>query len=501
MTQSTPPMPDVVALLARVKELEEQANAAKALPAVHTVSPSEGDLDASPDLTTFLSPHRPALAVVENNNAIEEEDEKPADLGSLDIDSRWEKYDKPLVAKSQANFKFGEFKKKGLELSKRQLEEFRWRSDCNQACRESVKEVVTRFAVYSGDTLSLAAYKFDLEDLLKSGPVTQSSASSREKNKIIKAYDKHNRQQEPDLRHDKKKWADLVSTAKQSSAALGNKYLGLKSVVKGGKQVVIKRSHSMVDRTDLQSYYKEYIQSVHGAIPLVFREKVGTLISSARTLKHKSSSGGPQVQLENSSLPAIKMISLESEALDNFSSDLQVAEFDGDGGSDGGNEQFATKALLQPKKLRKQTDGKTQTVIVGGKTVKPPKIGTMVDIEIQSKAGPMQWYTGRITAMVETTEDPTKSVYKIGFVDTEKLCFNLVDHFLAREYPALYPIPNWAPGGTKTTKPDDSPARTGTRDRRALKRSAADSKKPAKKSKKAARKQKIDSDDEEDEEV
>ena len=90
----------------------------------------------------------------------------------------------------------------------------------------------------------------------------------------------------------------------------------------------------------------------------------------------------------------------------------------------------------------------------------------MVDIEIQSKDEPMQWYTGRITAMVQTTEDSSKSVYKVGFVDTEKLCFNLVDHFLAREYPALYPIPNWAPGDTKTTQPDDSPARTGTRGQR-----------------------------------
>ena len=87
---------------------------------------------------------------------------------------------------------------------------------------------MTRFSVYSGDTLSLAAYKFDLEDLLKSGPVTEFSSSSREKAKIIRSYDKHIGQQEPDVRHDRKKWADLVSTAKQCFAALGNKYLGLK---------------------------------------------------------------------------------------------------------------------------------------------------------------------------------------------------------------------------------------------------------------------------------
>jgi hypothetical protein len=115
-------MPDVATLMARVKELEGQASAAKALPAVQTVSPSEEDLDASPDLSQFTSPPpRQALAVVVNNNANEEEDEKPADLGSSDIDPRWEKYDKPLVSKSQANFKFGEFKKKDLKLSKKQL--------------------------------------------------------------------------------------------------------------------------------------------------------------------------------------------------------------------------------------------------------------------------------------------------------------------------------------------------------------------------------------------
>jgi hypothetical protein len=116
-------------------------------------------------------------------------------------------------------------------------------------------------------------------------------------------------------------------------------------------------------------------------------------------------------------------------------------------------------------------------VIVGGKTAKPPKIGTFVDIEIQSKAGPMQWYTGRITAMVKTTEDSSKSVNKVAFVDGEKLSFSLVDHFLAREYPALYPIPNWAPGSTKTTLPDDSPQRTRTRSQRVSKCGAAEVKK------------------------
>ena len=114
-------MPDVATLMARVKELEGQASAAKALPVVRTVSPTEGDLDTSPDLTKFMSPPRHALAVVANNNANEKEDEKPADLGSSDIDSRWEQYDKPLISKSQANFKFGEFKKKDLKLSKKQL--------------------------------------------------------------------------------------------------------------------------------------------------------------------------------------------------------------------------------------------------------------------------------------------------------------------------------------------------------------------------------------------
>ena len=135
-------------------------------------------------------------------------------------------------------------------------------------------------------------------------------------------------------------------------------------------------------------------------------------------------------------------------------------------------------------------------MIVAGKTVKPPKIGTMVDIEIQSKDGPMQWYTGRITAMVQTTEDSSKSVYKVGLVDTEKLCFNLVDHFLAREYPALYPIPNWAPGSTKTTLPDDSPQRTGTKSQRVSKRGAAEVKKTgaAKKKKKSAAKKKVAAD-------
>ena len=95
-------MPDVATLMARVKELEGQASAAKALPAVVNVSPSEGDLDSSPDLSTFLSPQRErqALAVVENN-ANEEDGEKPADLGSSDIDNRWEKYDQPLVSKDQ----------------------------------------------------------------------------------------------------------------------------------------------------------------------------------------------------------------------------------------------------------------------------------------------------------------------------------------------------------------------------------------------------------------
>ena len=44
--------------------------------------------------------------------------------------------------------------------------------------------------------------------------------------------------------------------------------------------------------------------------------------------------------------------------------------------------------------------------------------------------------------MVETIEDLNKSVYKVAFVDSEKLCFNLVDHFIAREYPELYPILN-----------------------------------------------------------
>jgi len=113
---------------------------------------------------------------------------------------------------------------------------------------------------------------------------------------------------------------------------------------------------------------------VHGAVPLVFREKVGTLISSARRLKHKSSSGGSQGELEHSSQQAIKMMSLEPAASNNASPDknvssgLQVAVID-DGGDDGGNEQFATKALLRPKKAPKQQDGKAQAVTVGGKSV------------------------------------------------------------------------------------------------------------------------------------
>ena len=88
--------------------------------------------------------------------------------------------------------------------------------------------------------------------------------------------------------------------------------------------------------------------------------------------------------------------------------------------------------------------------------------------------------------MAKTTEDSSKSVYKVAFVDGEKLCFNLVDHFLAREYPALYPIPNWAPGSTKTTLPDDSPQRTGTRNQRKKRGAAevAEVKKPDAKKKK-----------------
>ena len=73
-------------------------------------------------------------------------------------------------------------------------------------------------------------------------------------------------------------------------------------------------------------------------------------------------------------------------------------------------------------------------------------------------------------------------------------CFNLVDHFLAREYPALYPISNWAPGGTKTTQPDDSPARTGTRGQR-QKRGAEAKKTGTKKKKKSNKKKKAASDD------
>ena len=194
------------------------------------------------------------------------------------------------------------------------------------------------------------------------------------------------------------------------------------------------------------------------------------------------------------------MMSLEPAASNNASPDknassgLQVVVIDG--GDDGGSDQFATQAILKPKKVAKQPVGKTQAVIVAGKTVKPPKIGTMVDIEIQSKDGPMQWYTGRITAMVQTTEDSSKSVYKVGFVDTEKLCFNLVDHFLAREYPALYPIPNWAPGGTKTTQPDDNPARTGTRGQRKKRGAETSTKRTVgnKKKKKSDKKKKAASD-------
>ena len=78
----------------------------------------------------------------------------------------------------------------------------------------------------------------------------------------------------------------------------------------------------------------------------------------------------------------------------NGSSNLRVAVVD-DGG---GGEQFATKALckpdnlsltfpflsfsffskalLAPKKGRKQPNGKPQALIIGGKPTKPPKIGT-----------------------------------------------------------------------------------------------------------------------------